>query len=52
MKTLTLLLASVVAFGLGGCTTDDSLVSDEEYNANSRPAPHAPDPAGHIQYPM
>ena len=56
MKTFALLLVSVVALGLGGCATDDSLASDEEYKANREAAPNAPDPTGHIpqrsQYPM
>jgi len=28
---------------LGGCA-DRSLVTDEEYEANKKPAPHSPDP--------
>jgi hypothetical protein len=32
---------------LGGCA-DRSLMSDEEYEANKRPAPNSPDPMGYI----
>ena len=56
MKTSFLLFVSIVALGLGGCTTDDSLVSDEEYNAYRDAAPNAPDPTSRLpqrsQYPM
>jgi len=50
MKMISLLVVLISAFCLGGCA-DQSLVSDEEYNASQSPAGYAPDPTGHVPQP-
>ena len=48
MKIPFLFFVSVFALLLGGCETSRPLIPDEEYDAIRGPAPHAPDPAGHL----
>jgi hypothetical protein len=47
MKLAILFLSICCTLLLGGCA-DRSLMSDEEYEANKRPAPNSPDPMGYI----
>jgi hypothetical protein len=50
MKFVILFLSICWALVLGGCA-DRSLMTDEEYEANKRPAPNSPDPMGYIPQP-
>jgi len=47
MKLTILFLSICCALSLGGCA-DRSLMTDEEIDANKKPAPHSPDPMGYI----
>jgi hypothetical protein len=42
MKILFIIFVSAFGLLLGGCATDESLMSDEEYRARKGPAPHSP----------
>jgi hypothetical protein len=47
MKLAILLISVTFALLLGGCT-DPSLMTDEQYRTMKGPAPHSPDPTGHM----
>jgi hypothetical protein len=47
MKLALLSLSICCALLLGSCA-DRSLMTDEEIDANKKPAPHSPDPIGYI----
>ncbi len=47
MKNFLLVIASAFTLALGGCA-DESLITDEEYQARRGPAPFSPDPMSHI----
>ena len=51
MKTVIVLIASLIGLTLGGCAVDRPLISDEDYDRMHGPAPFSPDPTGHIPQP-
>src|SRR5262245_9275494 len=51
MKTVIVLIASLIGLTLGGCSVDRPLLTDEEYDRLHGPAPYSPDPMGHIPQP-
>ena len=51
MKTVIVLIASLIGLTLSGCGVNRPLLTDEEYDRVHGPAPYSPDPMGHIPQP-
>ena len=51
MKTVIVLIASLIGLTLSGCGVNRPLISDEDYDRMHGPAPYSPDPVGHVPQP-